>query len=95
MHAGHLRRQDHLVILALLEAADIGRNRVGEQLDVLGQITEMLAERRPRPAATSAPSSRTAPAVGAEHADDVARQRGLAGARGADNSQHFARLDAE
>ena len=47
-----------------LEAADIGGDGVGEQLDVLRQIADIVAERVARPCDTSAPSSRTVPRLG-------------------------------
>src|SRR5258708_9910751 len=44
VHTGHLRRQDRFRILSLLESSDIGRDGIGEQFDVLGQIAEMPTE---------------------------------------------------
>src|SRR5205085_2939319 len=65
------------------------------RFDVLGQIAQMLAERGPRPdgdvRSIEAYRSRRRPV----HAHKVARQRGFAGARWADDPQHFTRLDAK
>ena len=60
-----LRGIDHLLVVTGLEAADIGGDGVGEQLDVLRQVAEMAARAAPcGQIETSAPSRRTAPAVG-------------------------------
>ena len=49
MHAGELRGLNDLLVGAILESADIGRDRIGEQLDVLRQIAEVTAEGVLRP----------------------------------------------
>ena len=55
----------------------------------------MLTERRPCPVRDVRSIEAHRAGGGAEHADNVARQRGLAGAGRTDNAQHFARLDPE
>ena len=49
VHGGHLRGIDDLRVLALLEAADIGRHRVREQFDVLRQVADIPPEAFLRP----------------------------------------------
>ena len=93
--AGNLRRRDHLDVHFALEAADIGGDAVGEKLDVLRQITEMAAERAARPGGHVGAIQAHGPGGRLQHADQLARQRRLSGARRADHAERFARLDLE
>src|SRR4051812_22319002 len=95
MHAGHLRCEYGFPVLAFLEPANIGRNRIGKQLNVLRQIAEVLAERRLGPDRDIGAIKADGTGAWPKHADDVARECRLSCTRRADNPQHFARIDIE
>src|SRR5262249_45752085 len=89
------RRLDDLGVGILLEAADIGGDRVGEELDVLRQVAEMAAERLARPLRHVGAVETDRAGAGPQHADDMPGQRRLAGAGRPDDAERLARLEPE
>ena len=95
MHAGELRGLNDLLVGAILEPADVGRDRIGEQLDVLRQIAEVTAEESFGQVETSAPSRRTAPVRRVTSPNELAGKGGFAGSGWPDDAKDLAGLDAE
>ena len=96
MHARQPGRLDHVVVVVLAaEAADIGGNGVGEQLDVLRQIAEMTAERFARPDRDIGAVEAHRPGGGASTPTIWRASVDLPAPGRADHAQHFAGLDPE
>jgi hypothetical protein len=76
MDAGGLRSgDDRLSVRRLLEARDVAGDAAGEQLDILGKIADVSAERFRRPLIEACSIEAHAPAQRRPNADQRARER--------------------
>ena len=93
---GGLRRRDHLRRVRLrLQPGDVLRDRAGEQLHVLRQVADMLAQRLGRPLVERRPIDPDLAGDGPPDADEGPGQRRLARGAGADDPQPLAGLQGE
>ena len=88
MHAGRLAGGDDRVARrVVLEARDILPDRAGEQLDILRQVADVLAELGRHPLIERGAVEADLAARGRPHADDHARKRRFAGRARADYAE--------
>ena len=96
VHAGRLGRRDHLLGVGFrLEAGDVLGDRAGEQLHVLRQVADMLAEGLGRPLVERGAVDPDLARHRAPDAHQGTGERGLARGAGADDAQALARLQGE
>ncbi len=93
MHTGGDCRLDDVVVLSRLEAGDIRRHGIGEQLDFLRQIANIAAEIRAVPLRDIGAVEPHHPARGRVNADDQPGQGRFAGAARPDDAERLTGLD--
>src|SRR4051812_28038100 len=90
MHTGKLGRLDDIdVVVVITKSADVSRNGIGKEFDILWQIADVAAQRFPGPRRHVGAIQAHRTGGGRNHPHDMSRERRFARTRWPNDAQYL------